>query len=609
MNRTRASSLDAFGLRDQRNRIFPALEASDGSTLSLDFTRMSSLDPRFTFSRSSNATFINSSGRVQYADANMITGSELLQPGLYQWNAQNGATQEFDPTVVNPSGSFGASQLIASAENGSSAINSSPVSVIGGFTYTLTFYVRAGNSSSILVGLYETAAFAPATGTILSGPGSISGTGAIAVTGLTSAWTRVRIYITPTITASGKLISFYPDNAQASGLFVLVWGAQFNIGQTANPGYFKTVSTAYQGPRFDYDPTTLTPRGLLIEGAATNLATRSDDFNTSVSDGSQWVTNTYTSGTLSTTLPDGTTGNARLISLASGSGSFRSQGLTVAANTAYTWSFWARNNGGSQARYRVWNVTAGSSIVDYTLSGSNYVSLIGGANNTSSTWVRVSVSFTTPVGCTSVYVYPCSSDDGTVDLLVWGAQLEAGSGASSYISTGASQGTRAEDGVVLSNLLGIAFNQSAGTIYSQLEIVEKLRGSFVPYGSFDTSGGGRCWWWFRHNHDTGVGQRILGNAFNSGGTTAITSSNYTHSSGVFKFATSLDSVAGRMVYAIAGGSAQVTSASGFTLATAAQMSLNKNSDVTATNLGSMWIRTIKYWPTALPDATLQSITT
>jgi hypothetical protein len=208
-------------------------------------------------------------------------------------------------------------------------------------------------------------------------------------------------------------------------------------------GYVTTAGTNVA--RFDHDPTTLAPRGLLIEGSATNLALRSGDFNTTVTDGTNWSASGYTAGTLSTSLPDGTTGNARRISIASGSGSFRSTTITVTASTAYTFSFWARNNGGSQARFRVWNVTAGSSIVDYTQSINNYVSQIGGANNTSSTWVRVSVQFTTPAGCTAIYVYPTSSDSGTVDLLVWGAQVEAGSGASSYIPTGASQATRVQD--------------------------------------------------------------------------------------------------------------------------------------------------------------------
>ena len=44
--------------------------AGDGSTLSLDFTT-GSLDPRLTFTRTSNATFINSQGYVEWANSNM----------------------------------------------------------------------------------------------------------------------------------------------------------------------------------------------------------------------------------------------------------------------------------------------------------------------------------------------------------------------------------------------------------------------------------------------------------------------------------------------------------------------------------------------------------
>jgi hypothetical protein len=211
-------------------------------------------------------------------------------------------------------------------------------------------------------------------------------------------------------------------------------------------GFVETVATA-QAPRFDYVGGVA--KGLLLEAPATNIARRTDDFNTAVTDGTQWISQSYTAATLSTQLPTGSTGNARRISIVTGSASFRSSPLAVTASTQYTFSFWARNNGGSQARYRVWDATAGSSIVDYTLSGSNYVSLIGGANITSSVWVRVSVTFTTPVGCISIFIYPSSSDSGSVDLLIWGAQLELGPQASSYISTTNIAVTRAVDTAII----------------------------------------------------------------------------------------------------------------------------------------------------------------
>ena len=241
-------------------------------------------------------------------------------------------------------------------------------------------------------------------------------------------------------------------------------------------GYVKTV-TAAGDPRFDY--TGGVAKGLLIEAAATNLAYRSSDFAITPTDGNQWNLSGYTADFTSTSLPDGSTGNARRLSIASGSGSYRSSTITVTASTQYTFSFWARNNGGSQARYRVWNVTAGSSIVDYNLSGSNYVASIGGANNTSSTWVRISVTFTTPAGCTGIYIYPSSSDSGTLDLLVWGAQLELGAQASSYISNAGSQLTRLADDAVIRSTAWTSLFSKPGSL-----VVEYYRGE---YGNGDRS--------------------------------------------------------------------------------------------------------------------------
>ena len=241
-------------------------------------------------------------------------------------------------------------------------------------------------------------------------------------------------------------------------------------------GYVKTV-TAAGDPRFDY--TGGVAKGLLIEAAATNLATRSDDLAETPADGTNWVNASYTTSFLSTSLPNGSTGNARRIVSASGGGTFRTNSLTVTASKEYTFSFWARNNGGSQARYRVWNGNAGSSIVDYTLSGSNYVASIGGANNTSSTWVRISVTFTTPVGCTSIFLYPMSNDSGTVDLLVWGAQLELGAQASSYISNAGSQLTRLADDAVIRSTAWTSLYAQPGAM-----VVEFYRGA---YGTTDRS--------------------------------------------------------------------------------------------------------------------------
>ncbi len=380
-------------------------------------------------------------------------------------------------------------------------------------------------------------------------------------------------------------------------------GLTFTRGSTGTrinaSGFVETMSNNVA--RFDHDPTTLAPRGLLIEGSATNLVTQSNGAT------SVWTiggNRTPTNNTTDLVSPDGTNNATKIVcGAAPNYAAFGAQISGLTGGATYTVSYWIRGPVGHSPRLYAVNGTAG----DVTAT-----STTGTYNNTG--WTRLTQTYTLPAATTQVYVYFLSTNIITTGdtFYVYGFQLETGSGASSLIPTGASQATRNRDELTLTNLSSIAFSQTSGTAFAHVEVREKATGTFIPYGSFDTSGGGRCWWWLRHNRDVSGGTRLLGNVFNSGGSTAITTSNYQYNSGnggLVKFATSLDTAASSLVYVIGGGSPQTTTASAFTLATAAQWSVNVNGDVGATDLGSMWMRSFKYWPTNLPNATLQSLTT
>jgi hypothetical protein len=349
-------------------------------------------------------------------------------------------------------------------------------------------------------------------------------------------------------------------------------------------GYVTTAGTNVA--RFDHDPTTLAPRGLLVEGQATNLLNWSESFATSGGTNNNWADTSITRTTGQADPANGTTairftasaGNATVISSAA-----------IGTSAARTFSVWLRR-------------VTGTGNIQYTQNnGTNWTT-----QAITSTWTRYSFTHTVDhrVGIRIV-----TSGDA---IEMWGAQLETGSGASSYIPTGASQATRNRDQVTLSNLSSINFSQTEGTCLATVEVREKADSTFLPYGSFNTSGGGRCWLWLRHNLSTSVGTRLLGSASNSGGATALTTANYVYNSGnggVVKFATSLDTATSSMVYVISGGAPQITTAAAFTLATAAEWGLNTSNDLSATDLRSMWVQSFKYWPTALPNAQLQSLTT
>ncbi len=89
-------------------------------------------------------------------------------------------------------------------------------------------------------------------------------------------------------------------------------------------------------PRFDHDPTTLAPRGLLIEGTATNLLQQSVDWT--VSPWSKPAQITW-DGTTYATAPDGTT-SAKQITVTGGSSASIAQAVTTGTNR--TISLWLR---------------------------------------------------------------------------------------------------------------------------------------------------------------------------------------------------------------------------------------------------------------------------
>jgi LmbE family N-acetylglucosaminyl deacetylase len=136
-------------------------------------------------------------------------------------------------------------------------------------------------------------------------------------------------------------------------------------------------------------------------------------------------------GDLATTLnfatsPDGTMHATRAVS--SGGGHALPQIVPVAPGTTYTFSFYARNNGGTGASYSVYDNTNFADVVPPT----PYLSRLGGTGFT-----RVGVTFTTPAGCTAVAVYPLRDSGSAVDLLLWGAKLEVGATMTAYQSPGA----------------------------------------------------------------------------------------------------------------------------------------------------------------------------
>lgn len=208
------------------------------------------------------------------------------------------------------------------------------------------------------------------------------------------------------------------------------------------------LTTAVSGaPRFDFDPSTLAPRGLLIEETRTNLLQQSSALATA-----PWFNAGLTSivdNTGDVLAPDGLATATKIV--ATGSGSSVGQGAMLTA-AQHTGSVWLRAASG----------TMNLSLIIYVAVFP--FALIGFANITATTsWQRFSV--TSSAATAATYVFQIHAiPSGT--LYAWGAQLEAGSSPTSYIATASATATRAADVATVATS-AFPFNPAAGTLVAR----------------------------------------------------------------------------------------------------------------------------------------------
>jgi len=222
-------------------------------------------------------------------------------------------------------------------------------------------------------------------------------------------------------------------------------------------------------PRIDY---TSGFGSLLLEPSRTNLNTYSEDLT------NRWSTSAATV-TADTQISPDDSQTADTITVTQNGGGIYSNDITVTASTSYTFSFYVKRGTvpDDETALAVRNQTAGAFIsldISYSANTDN--------------WTRIEYTFTTPVGCTSVRLYPQrlgSGGQGTIFL--WGCQLEAGSYATSYIPTSGSTVTRSAD---VANNSGNAdlINSTEGVLYGNIATLANdgtYRGISVSDGTLD----------------------------------------------------------------------------------------------------------------------------
>ena len=281
------------------------------------------------------------------------------------------------------------------------------------------------------------------------------------------------LYLTSIIHTSSPTTAWLPDSADWGTTGVLV----------SELGDFGIVKAANDEPRFDHNPVTLSCRGLLIEEGRTNLCLQSNAFSTS-----PWGNiNSVCAVTQNETGVDGIANSAWTFtddSVTQGEGRYITATLT--SGVACSYSIFVKKTTGAPSTYpAIWlarSGTFGGCVINTTAGTATPITAFGAGTIISTTASVVDfgnfwrvTSFVTPTatGSWEISISPSGNGTGTGVMdgtttgsaVFWGAQLEAGSFATSYIPT--TTGTLARSADVCS-ITGANFtnlwNASEGTM-------------------------------------------------------------------------------------------------------------------------------------------------
>jgi hypothetical protein len=447
-----------------------------------------------------NATRVNASGFVESAKTNLILRSEEFE-NTY-WSKANGAVTQNQ--TIAPDGLTTADKYVVT----SGAATNSPIIRSFSFaintTYTLSLFVKKADydTASIRLNTTETGLmtnfFNLASGTATNNQIQDYGNG----------WYRVWVSFTTAATVTNGQVQLIRDAQVRDGVAgIFIWGVQLEIGSSPSE-YIQTIASqrtrfskvTVDGtvtaniPRLDYYTSNGAPGcpGLLVEASGSNTLSGSVSLDTG------WTITADTTVTSGIVSPSEST-NATLFQATNTASRVR-QAATLTSGSTYTFScfgkFGALSSGFSlnvfdenAASYgsgvcQAFNLNEGTLGASGT-TGAGFTLQSVGMENYGSGWYRCRMTVlmgytpTTPrvgfrVGTQISNGRPLSVPSGTVNA--WGAQLETGSVATSYIPTTTASATRNADVISASGGVSGSIGQTEGSIYVEVNI-QKLLGT------------------------------------------------------------------------------------------------------------------------------------
>ena len=540
-----------------------------------------------TYTAPSPKLVYGTDGVLGYMSQNTVTYSEQFDHA--DWSKAN--TTITANQAVAPDGNTTA-DLLTKTSASSSYVRQAP-STLAGQIHVWSVYAKVGTGTVVVMGSGQTSQYVDfdlvaVTATVTSGSSTAS------ITAVGNGWYRCAMTINTPTTLTG-----YEISPKTNGETLYIWGAQREEvrSRTVATAYLLTTSAYRYDMPIDYDPITLACKGVLIEEARTNLLTYSQTFSDAV-----WAKTQGSVTDNNITAPDGTTTGARFLETTANAQHFvgPTAGNLVTSGAAYTFSAYVQTLGRQWVSLNVYDTANRTTYFDIVngVIGTTAAGTTASIQNVGNGWYRCVITLT--VAFTTVYaaVVSASADgtntfagDITKGFYLWGAQLEAGAFATSYIPTVASQVTRAADNL---SLLTSAFpwNAAAGTMVAEYYDAGVNAGLW----RIDDNGDNE---YFRVVRDTGSMVASMVDGGSAVGSVYLTA---TAQGTLTKLATAWDATS--MNAAINGSLG--TQDSSVTLPTVLTLRIGNNRN--AQYHGRHIVR-LAYWPTRKTNAYLQQVTT